>query len=813
MNSSLYDIKWPPKPEIKPFKRRVITTEQELNSFLDECVAAETFSFDYETGPDYATYLKHATDTDVYKHKLKELIDDYNIHVQMAKGAMAIKAAAKVLKQREVELTELYANQTAWFKEAAFDPHRSDICAVSMCCNVEECAVVFLLNKGKRTFLDGTNFNMEERRELLFYTLKSRIFNNRNVVKVAYNLEFEAMHSLKHGAYILTPVFDPFIAVVRCMQVVKWDEIIDAKKPSSGKGLKDMARQWLGVEMTKFEELLTTKNVEFFNQLSSDDPDAEKYSAEDAIYSLYLAEYWSEVASLIPIENSSSPYSTYCDWLCNIEMPFMRVIGEMRYHGFTWDQLECERIYKYALEMQELTNAKITEICNRICDKIVASGIPETHVALFRNINAGKTGKTGIVKTLLFDILQAPVASTSKLTNDPSLDKESMLDMIFMVEHNLKSLKEEELLSIELPEDFSKMNAIQIKAYDVKHRPDAMFKTELLELLTAITDMQKYGTLISSHIEGRSKYQHPITGRIHSSYTVWTETSRTNSSRPNGQNVPRPDNDPLKIRSLYRAAKGKILILIDYAGFELRLMAWKSNDETMLTALNKGWDLHRMTGSAMTGKKQEDVTKHERSLAKAGNFGINYGGTEHSLQSTLKTMNIRISLGECLKIVNAIKATYPGIPQFQKDVALKARQQRFVDTIYGFKRVLNDINSSRRDLRSSDERRAANTPIQGSAADIMKRSQNAMYEYIGEHNLHSKVNMIAQIHDEVILEIDENYAVESDVVSDIVEIMERPPLKDFPVPMLVDVSASSGSWSDKASWKDWKEKNGKTTNK
>lgn len=807
MQTSLYKINWPPKPVIKPYKIVIVKTLEQLNDALHVFKENSMFSFDYETGPDKKTFATFKTIMQKYQKDLLALQEDYAIHMQMKVTATAKKQALKVLKNREKELSEAFEEEKVFFKESPFDPHRADICAVSMCGDLDTCYVAYFLDTGNSNFLQGEDLSVNEKRKAFFEILADRVFNDESIVKVAFNLEFESLHSLKHKCYISKPVFDPFIASVRCMQVVAWDEIIDAKKPSSGKGLKAQTLQYLGVEMTPFETVLVANNVEFFNQLSSDNESAAKYSAEDSIFSLYLANYWYDIARQIPIEkfNDGSPrvYTNYAEWLSDIEIPFMRVIGEMRYHGMTWDEKKCEEIYKQAIEKQEEITKEIGLICDRVCDKLVAKGLPEASISMFRNINAGKTGKTGIVRTLLFDIMGAPKAEMSKLTGDPSMDKEAMLDILFMVENNLLNLNEEKYLGMELPENFHMMNAAQINAHTIKTRKDSFFKQEMIDLLNAISDMQKYGTLISSHIEGRKKYKNPVTGRIHSSYTVWTETSRTNSSRPNGQNVPRFDNDPLKIRSLYRAAKGKILVLIDYSGFELRLMAWKANDQYMLKLLNEGGDLHKATACAMTGKKPEEITKHERSLAKAGNFGINYGGTEHSLQSTLKTMDMRVSLPDCLKIVNAIKKTYPGIPRFQQDIAIQARKLGFVDTIYGFKRVLKDINASRRDLRGSDERRAANTPIQGSAADIMKRAQNSIYDYIGKYKLHDSVNMIAQIHDEVIIEMDEDIPLKSAILKDIMEIMARPPFEGFPVAMPGDCSVTNAGWGDKVSLENW----------
>lgn len=803
LSNSIYEISWPEKPVVEPYTIRIIKTPAELNTFLDEVEAQGVFSFDYEAGATKAE--KERMTNGVKKRRMKKLLElkeDYEVHLEIASTAVQQKAALKALTKREKEVNDEYEKEVQFYKEAAFDPARSEVCTISMCCVPTDCAVLFLGMEGQNSFKSG-NKTSEEERELVFDILESRIFKNKNVVKVAYNIEYEAMQSTSNKAYIMKPVFDPLVAIARCSQIVKWDTIIDPKRPAAGKGLKDMAREYLGVEMTNFEDLLSKYEVEFFNDLSCDNDDAIKYAAEDSIYSLYLAEYWAEVAKQIPIEEGL--YTTYLEWLMEIEMPFMRVIGQMRYHGMEWNEQKAEETYEFALQQQSDAKYTITEICDDICDKMIEQGIPEAIVKPFKGIDPGKTGKTKAVREFIFDVLNVPPAKKSKTTGDPSMDTESMLDLIFMVENNLQELKEEKYLGIKLGADPSRYLANELKAYRIQNRPDMPFKEEILDLLKAIMNMQKYGTLISSHIEGRKKYVNPFTHRIHCKYTPWTETSRTNSSRPNGQNVPRPDNDPFNIRSLYKAPKGKVLILIDYSGFELRLMAWQSKDQTMLDLLNNGGDLHKMTASKMTGKPMNEITKPERSKAKAGNFGINYGGTEHSLQTTLKKMNVRLSLDECLTIVNAVKTAYPGIPKFQKDIARKASQDGFVSTIFGYKRVLPHINSSNKMLRSSDERRASNTPIQGSAADIMKRAQNDIYEFIGMNNLHGKVDMIAQIHDEVILEVDNDLDLIKETVAKVSILMEKEPFEGFPVKVEVEASITEEGWGDKIDFDKWLE--------
>jgi DNA polymerase-1 len=227
----------------------------------------------------------------------------------------------------------------------------------------------------------------------------------------------------------------------------------------------------------------------------------------------------------------------------------------------------------------------------------------------------------------------------------------------------------------------------------------------------------------------------------------------------------------------------------------------------MQNAFKNHEDLHKKTAATMTGKPEAEVVKHERSVAKAGNFGICYGGTEYALQGTFKEMGIRKSLPECAAVVDAVKVTYPGIPEYQRDVVIEAREKGYSETIYGYIRPLDHINSPVESARRSDERRAQNTPIQGSAADIMKDDQNELYDWVGENDLDGHVDQCQQIHDEVIMELDDDPELVKMVDAKTKEIMERLPWEGFPVPMEAEASVGY-NWKDKMSVEKWLELKG-----
>jgi DNA polymerase-1 len=434
----------------------------------------------------------------------------------------------------------------------------------------------------------------------------------------------------------------------------------------------------------------------------------------------------------------------------------------------------------------------------------------------------------------IFDTLKLPVAAYTE-TKAASLDGNALMDMIFMLENKLEDPDEEKYLEAELPEGWETIDVEKDPTLDkatrmrirIAKRDFHPYKDIGIRLLELMRKIQKYATLLSSHIEGREKHVNPVDGRIHANYEPWTETARLASMNPNGQNVPRPDNDALGVRNFYKAAPGKVLILEDESGFELRLTAWKSSCPVMLPAFINKEDMHRKTAATMLEKDPKDVTKHERSSAKAANFGSVYGGTEYALQQTFKKDGIRRSLPFCKLLVDAVKKTYPGIPRYQVEAVVKARETGYSETIYGFKRLLPHINGSNRYDRSQDERRAQNTPIQGSAADIMKKAQSAIYEKIGLDSAyfnqgalfdpwegfspklieklkeapfmqHGRTDMVAQIHDEIISELDDDVELVKKYAYWQKEVMEIPPLPGFPLPLEAEASAAY-SWGQKMS--------------
>jgi DNA polymerase-1 len=768
-----FTINWPKMRTqgVKDYK--VLTTQDQLIAYCARCEQTNLGGFDYETSGDAS-------------HRIPPLDEENN-----------------TISGKQLD---------TWLKNVNLDPQRGEVCAMSLSAAPDEARAIFIDNPGSKQF--EPTLSRVDARKLMFTILEKHFFTSSKIVKIAVNMNFEEKYTAKYGKYILMPVADPFVMWIRTLQLVAPHKINNPKRPYVGKGLKPMTFEYFGVRMGEFTQVLAKNNVMFFDEVSSDGQDAVTYCCEDSDYAVQHYLYWDSIAK--QIENDNSIYKTYSDWLHNIEMPFTRVTGLMEYWGMNWDSNIAEVKREEAQNTQEAAAADIAKLALDNFDL---------------KINVGKGGKTGDVRSFIFDTLKLPVAAYTE-TKAASLDGNALMDMIFMLENKLIDPDEEKYLITPLPDNWETLDPEKDPYLDkatrqrvrIANREEHPHKATGIALLNLLIKIQKYSTLLSSHIQGREKWVN-IDGRIHAGYEPWTETGRLSSSHPNGQNVPRPDNDSLGVRNFYTAAPGKVLILEDESGFELRLTAWKSKCPVMIPAFINNEDLHRKTAATMTGKLEKDVTKHERSTAKPANFGSVYGGTEYALQATFKKDGIRKSLPECKLMVDAVLATYPGIPLYQVAAVVEAREKGYSETIYGFKRLLPNINSASRYNRSSDERRSQNTPIQGSAADIMKKAQVAMYEKVGLDTAyfntgalvtpwegfddttkamlaekpfmqHGRTDMIAQIHDEIISEVDDEVGLVKQYADWQKRIMEIPPLPGFPIPLVAEASAAY-SWGTK----------------
>lgn len=276
-------------------------------------------------------------------------------------------------------------------------------------------------------------------------------------------------------------------------------------------------------------------------------------------------------------------------------------------------------------------------------------------------------------------------------------------------------------------------------------------------IVAKIMEFRALRKLYTTYLTALPAAINPDTGKIHTNYNqTVTATGRISSTAPNLQNIPVRDDEGREIRRAFIADPGHLFLSADYSQIELRLVADFADDETMLTAFRNGDDIHAITAARIFHKTPEEVTDNERRKAKTANFGIIYGISAFGLSTRLN-----IPRAEAKDIIDSYFATFPTVHKYMSDSVEHAREKGYVETRMGRKRYLPDINSKNPVVRGYAERNAINAPIQGSAADIIKRAMVDIAREMREKNMKSR--MIMQVHDEL------NF----DVVPDELPIMQE----------------------------------------
>jgi DNA polymerase-1 len=266
-------------------------------------------------------------------------------------------------------------------------------------------------------------------------------------------------------------------------------------------------------------------------------------------------------------------------------------------------------------------------------------------------------------------------------------------------------------------------------------------------IINEILEFRGVKKLLSTYIEPFPSYISPITGKVHTTFNqALTATGRLSSSKPNLQNIPIRTERGKEIRKAFVPSRPDGLIVsADYSQIELRIMAHLSCDKHLIEAFRAGQDVHAITASKIFGIPLGEVTSDQRRIAKTANFGIMYGISSFGLSQRLK-----IGRGEAKKIIEDYFANFPAISSYIEDTLTAARENGYVETIFGRKRYLPDINSRNATVRALAERNAINAPIQGTSADIIKLAMIKTDRRIRQEGLQSK--MILQIHDELVFD-------------------------------------------------------------
>jgi DNA polymerase-1 len=237
------------------------------------------------------------------------------------------------------------------------------------------------------------------------------------------------------------------------------------------------------------------------------------------------------------------------------------------------------------------------------------------------------------------------------------------------------------------------------------------------------------------------------TGRVHTSYSqAVAVTGRLASNDPNLQNIPVRTAEGRRIREAFIAPEGSRIVSADYSQIELRIMAHLSSDAGLLRAFANGEDIHRATASEVFGVAQDSVTSEQRRFAKVTNFGLIYGMSAFGLASQL---NIERSAAQ--QYIDRYFARYPGVKQYMDNTRLQAKDQGYVETVFGRRLWLPEINGANGIRRQAAERAAINAPMQGTAADLIKLAMIAVQGWLEKEKL--KTMLIMQVHDELVLEV------------------------------------------------------------
>ena len=304
-----------------------------------------------------------------------------------------------------------------------------------------------------------------------------------------------------------------------------------------------------------------------------------------------------------------------------------------------------------------------------------------------------------------------------------------------------------------------------------------------------VLDWRQLAKLKSTYADALVDSILPETGRVHTSFSmVGASTGRLSSSDPNVQNIPIRTAEGRQIRTAFVAAEGKKLISADYSQIELRLVAHVAGEETMIEAFRAGVDIHARTASQVFGVPIDAMDAETRRRAKAINFGIIYGISGFGLARQLG-----IRQGEARDFINAYFENFPGIRSYMERIKLEAREVGHVETLFGRRIHIGGITAANPAQRGFAERQAINAPIQGSAADIIKRAMIRIPAALGDAGLDAR--MLLQVHDELIFEADA--ATADDAVSVIRQVMEAAaaPVLELAVPLVADAGIAD-SWAE-----------------
>ena len=418
-------------------------------------------------------------------------------------------------------------------------------------------------------------------------------------------------------------------------------------------------------------------------------------------------------------------------------------------------------LYSYIIyKLQEITMKKLEEI---------------NAVELFKNIDMPTVT---VLANMQWNGMYADEEELDKFGNQLKEQLEIKTKMIYEMageEFNINSTKQlGEIL-------FEKMKLPVVKKTKSGYSTDVDVLEKLKSedpIISEILDYRQLMKLNSTYVEGLKPYINPKTKRIHSFFhQTITATGRISSTEPNLQNIPTRFELGKQVRKIFKPEPGKVYIDADYSQIELRVLAHMSEDTHMVQAFKDGEDIHKQAASKVFKTQMEEVTKEQRSNAKAVNFGIVYGISDFGLGEQLG-----ISRKIAKKYIEEYLQEYEGIKNFMDNMKEKAKETGYVETLFNRRRYIPELKSNNYMVRQFGERAAMNTPIQGTAADIMKIAMINVYRKLDENGLEAKI--VLQVHDEMMIEAPLN---EAEKVKEIIK-NEMESAIQLKIPLIAEVS-------------------------
>lgn len=522
-------------------------------------------------------------------------------------------------------------------------------------------------------------------------------------------------------AYAMGIVIQAPVYDTICASQMSLKNIYEFRKLNES-GLKRLAEELFGEPLPSFSSVTDGKH---FDELDGNDAETVRYGAADSDYALrlyYKFNAWFD--RYLPKHRRIVE---------EIESPTAVYLGIMKCNGIPVDiPLMQQRKSEAEAEMERIRN----EIAFLIGD-----------------VSIGANCSTQAFKNYLYKDLGLPILKTTETNREAADD----------------------------------MTMTLLKEWCDANRP------ELSPLFTLVQEYRKWGKIKSTYIDGYLKYLNLVTGCMHPDlFALSTDTGRMNCRNPNAQNMPRKTNDPIGVRNFIKAPEGCLILSLDFSQIELRVGAFYCRDEVMMDTYRKNGDIHAATTSVIFGVTYEEAQdkhsenyKEHRTIAKNVNFGTFYGLFPNGLQKTLKfKAGVEKTVAECEEIIRNLKAGYVGLTSWQEETKADAARRQYSETWLGRRRYLPGITSEDWGKKSFAERCSLNTPIQGTAADILKLAIVRILAGLPEREW---LKPILQIHDELTFIIPEDRLDEA--VAFIRGCMEEQPFPEFDLPLVAEASA------------------------